>query len=338
MLIQELLDELRAMESSLKTTLTANTIFNLIKLASRYPEGYESLLAMLNKTHTSIYNPLDFTFEDLFFYTVFKQNNPLPEFSSTKKAQKRHLLSTRFYDTFLSEPHVIIAGLHRTGTTWLFSIVNAIFTEGGVIPFEVKESGHNFLSPSERSIGKSFSLLHQLQLYGGPEHRLIGKAPHDDDVDSYFSELDEFLNARVINIVRDPRNVYLSGKAYFNNYDTSNSLVSSISSYLTRQQHYRKLCQEKGALELRYETLLSHPHAEIARLATFLQVSLSSDQVNTVFELTTFEKQAGGRPYGKLKNGDMYRGGSDWRKELNPAQKTEIHSSLGKQLESFGYS
>jgi len=335
-LIQSIGQELQGLERVLSPILTGESILNFVQLVAAYPAGYESFLYAVEK-EGEVSSPLNFSLEDLFFLTVFGVNQSLQTFHDDKIQIKTRVLATNTYDGFLTEPHVVIAGVHRSGTTWLQSIANAILQEAGITPFEDKDSSSFYLNPSELPPLELIKAVKKLQLYSLPGQRFVGQAPHGygGHLEAWLQGMAGFSNLRVLNIVRDPRNVFLSSRAYFGRIAVPPFLL--VSRYLSAQRTYRDRCRARGACEIRYETLLAEPYAEIRRIADFMEVPLGDQQLHNVVEATRFETQTKGRAYGELKDGDAHRGGSDWRKELSTLQKLLINVVLGRKLAAFGY-
>ena len=336
-LIRSIGQDLQGLEGALSHILTSESILNFVQLVAAYPAGYESFLRAVEK-EGEVPSPLNFSLEDLFFLTVFGVNQSLQTFHNDKLQIKTRVLATNIYDGFLTERHVVIAGVHRSGTTWLQSIAEAISQEAGITPFEDKHTPHCYLNPSEFPSVASIKGVQQQQLYSLPGQRFVGKSPHGSVGDFYrwLQGLAEFSNLRVLNIVRDPRNVFLSCRAYFRG-DKRGGLVASLSCYLNEQRCYRDRCREMSACEIRYETLLAEPSAEIRRIADFMEVPLGDQQLGNVVEATSFKAQTKGRAYGELKDGNTQRGGSDWRQEFSAVEKLLTSAVLGRKLAAFGY-
>ena len=92
-------------------------------------------------------------------------------------------------------------------------------------------------------------------------------------------------------------------------------------------------------IELRYEDLLQHPTAALARLAGFLGVSDETATLEACLAAADFEKLSGGRGQGEEERGSFFRKGvaGDWREHFDAAAAERFEALAGAQLRAYGY-
>ena len=92
-------------------------------------------------------------------------------------------------------------------------------------------------------------------------------------------------------------------------------------------------------VELRYEDLLEHPTAALARLARFLGVSDDPGVLEECLAAADFGKLSGGRSPGEEERGSFFRKGvaGDWREHFDPLTEARFETLAGAQLRAYGY-
>jgi hypothetical protein len=157
--------------------------------------------------------------------------------------------------------------------------------------------------------------------------------------------------ARVINVIRDPRDIAISANAH------ARRIVGKASNELTGIEDRmvvdtcRYWLQQMRLVEnarhgfpglthdIRYEDLAADFSAAARALMTFLDVDAGRETIEGLRRETDFKRLSGGRPPGETDPGSYFRKGiaGDWRQTLTEAQITIADEVCGDQLAAYGY-
>jgi hypothetical protein len=168
-------------------------------------------------------------------------------------------------------------------------------------------------------------------------------------------------NLRFINLVRDGRDVIVSGASHWLNLrlrqandadravweqriadrsiydeDFDNFLdywTDSTSAGLDAHDRFEQV------LDVRYESLLADPICGATRLLDFLGVDASASTVSQCVESASFKTMSGGRTQGNEDRHSFFRKGiaGDWKNWLSPAQLEVFDKRAGQLMERSGY-
>jgi len=180
--------------------------------------------------------------------------------------------------------------------------------------------------------------------------------------------------SKVVYVLRDPRDVLVSGlyyfgltpnkkvqeslllrlayKAYFNlggKQHTKQEMLQAILfgnkrlSYWCRvswKDHVAPYQNDPTVLKIRYESLMADPQLECRNILDFLGIQRSSEDIDRAIDRQSFDKVkskfiiTGDR----RKSGFLRKGVSgDWKNHLNPADMTLLHDHMKTFLLSLGY-
>jgi hypothetical protein len=236
---------------------------------------------------------------------------------------------------------VFIVSYPRSGNTWTrFLVANLIYPEEpvtfanveGKIPDVYKNTRNQLLRTPRPRILKSHE-------YFDPRYK------------------------KVIYIVRDPRDVAVSHYHFARKYkkieddypleryiarfiagevDDYGSWKDNLASWLATRQG------DGSFLLLRYEDMLEHTAAELARVASFLGIERSPEQVSRAVELSAADrmrdlekKQAGTWVNTRKTRPDIpfvrAAQSGEWRSSLPPNLAAAIETAWGPLMESLGY-
>lgn len=167
---------------------------------------------------------------------------------------------------------------------------------------------------------------------------------------------------RFIHLVRDGRDVVVSGAAHWGNLARAATPKGSAPSaseptrptagvhpesfemftrYWTESNRAAidAALRFRHFLQVRYEDLLEHPDREASRLFEFIGAGSDAATVNACVKAASFESLSGGRARGDEDASSFYRKGiaGDWRDKLSPEQVAEFERTAGDLLDRFGY-
>jgi len=183
----------------------------------------------------------------------------------------------------------------------------------------------------------------------GPAVRWIG-----DKTPRYTHDLMSlrriFPDARIINIVRDPRDVAMSRLQFSRRAGAGARLQDAAARAETMRPFTtdwvasvepigRFVEAHPGILHnLRYEDLLADPHAEAERLFDFLGVSTDRSLLNAIIGRTSFEAVSGRKPGDEDPSAFLRKGVvGDWVGRLGAASLEIIETACGELMIDHGY-
>ncbi len=168
-----------------------------------------------------------------------------------------------------------------------------------------------------------------------------------------LGELDQcFPNCRVIHIIRDGRDVCVSG--YFHNLrqggDKFKARFPDFNSYIeyTVTRHWAPYIQQARAFgarypqryhEVRYEQLHADPRKEIGAMLRFIGVNADEQSVAACAEAGSFKTLTAGRERGQEDKQSFFRKGvvGDWKNHFDPSNTETFMRHGGTLLRELGY-
>ncbi|MEM6392561.1 MAG: sulfotransferase [Planctomycetota bacterium] len=171
-------------------------------------------------------------------------------------------------------------------------------------------------------------------------------APHTAEL------LSDFPTGQVIHLIRDPRDVCVSG--YFHNLrekgDAFKQRFPTLASYipLMAAQKWKPYIEQARAggvtapdrfHELRYEALHTNAVETLADVLRFLGLDDDEATVKACLESASFGKLSGGRDRGDEDRGSFYRKGQvgDWQEHFDDACIEAFNACVGEFAASLGY-
>lgn len=259
----------------------------------------------------------------------------------------------------LQQGPIFVIGPARSGTTWVYDIINAhplvagiyeswLFTnQNGVgslfspAHWPISRSGLGNFIPRERVLEHVRQLVKQIMSEAlQPEHRyLVEKSPNHIYAIPLIREI--FPDARFICVLRDGRDVAVSVRAASSSWmkdwrnSFGHSLRSSALAWKNAIQKARHDARDLGDLylEIRYEEIHADPKPAYQKLFDFCRIPYDGDLLDQIFRATDFNRNYRG---GENK---FRRGGrvGDWEKTLNPIDKFLFKKIAGDMLIELGY-
>jgi len=264
-----------------------------------------------------------------------------------------------------------VCGAPKSGTTWLQRILDAHpevccsgeghFVERFTGPLarvlnayntqltmetEQVYEGEPVYKPVDQSeldeLGRAF-IMRRLTSRAEPGVRWVGdKTPRYTHQLPMLNRL--FPQSRLINIVRDPRDVAVSRMGHSRRIgltqvftpgtqQNKEAIEAAITGWIEAVRLVDAFAQaHPGRVhELRYWELVEHPGESAQALFDFLGVSTDPAVIDQVVAATSFEALSGGRKPGQEDAGSFLRKGvpGDWREHLDPEGVAAIEAACG---------
>ncbi|MGE3108613.1 MAG: sulfotransferase domain-containing protein [Phycisphaerales bacterium] len=191
--------------------------------------------------------------------------------------------------------------------------------------------------------------------------RVSGKSIYGEKLTPYLGTASHALRqasrysprTRLIFLVRDGRDVVVSGAAQWNNLTRATTAAAPAAAGVDERyvemftQHWIEAAcaySEVGdefdhTLLVRYEDMLADPEAQAARLLQFIGADASGQLVSECVAAASFERLSGGRQRGDEDASSFFRKGTagDWRAKLSREQAARFERVAGRWLRAYGY-
>lgn len=268
--------------------------------------------------------------------------------------------------------YFLITGLAKSGTTWVQRICRAhpemycraedqftkIWDRAGALTEDYnklveqrdRERDHQGIDPlTKRDAAKLFYALVKITMDKAPPGTACSGIK--DLILSSRGFLQMVPNSRVINVVRDPRDIAISARAHALRVAgleaTDANLVDDATITETCRFWVNQLRLADDARErfpgrthdIRYEDLISDFSNTVRDLLTFLEVEATPETLERIQRETDFKRLSGGRAPGEADPNSYFRKGvaGDWRQNLGAAQIQRAKELCGPRLIAHGY-
>ena len=154
-------------------------------------------------------------------------------------------------------------------------------------------------------------------------------------------------NARIVNVIRDPRDVAISAKAHARRVDGATNEFDDAFAADVYRLWLRQIRMVESARrrfpgqvhDIRYEDLTADFPAAVGAMLRFLGVDDSPAIIDHLRRETDFKRLSGGRAPGETDPNSYFRKGiaGDWRQTLTAAQIAFAEAQCGEQLDAHGY-
>ena len=187
----------------------------------------------------------------------------------------------------------------------------------------------------EPSYGRLFALFHQHNAERAGKSRWGDKSLHTEHyADQLFTE---FPNAKIIHMVRDPRDRYASARKRYGK-DT-NRVGASTGRWLFSMRMAKKNLKNfpNNYLVLRYEMLAAHPEETMRQVCAFVHEEYSPVML-TMKGVPEYREKGGNSSFNKLEPGVISTHSiGRYRKILSNSEVAFIQMFAGEHMEGFGY-
>jgi hypothetical protein len=245
-----------------------------------------------------------------------------------------------------SQDVLFIAGLPKSGTTWLKKMVASYpgFHElliPDVAVYELATGGsHDYELPSDMfSRFNGMLVVTKMHVHGSLHNvQVLGAA-----------------GVRHVVLYRDLRDVAVSHFFYvrqtpwhpeypiYSGLSVQEGLAAFAERTLLAYVDWVRLWQRNRdpemSLVLQYEQMLSDPMAVMTRVAQHFELDSSPETIATIVDTHSFQKLSEGRKHGQESTQNFFRKGvaGDWRNHFTPTLEEAYKHLIGDFLIEFGY-
>jgi hypothetical protein len=226
--------------------------------------------------------------------------------------------------------NILIAAYPKSGSTWLTRLVGDVLNSTTAGSWEDEADIINAERGGKYLIRRGHYVL--VDTDSGPvipaSHQLAWKRLADE---------------RIIFLVRDPRDICVSGSHYWQipiEQFLDQMIAGTVAGIGRWDEYVRKwyyLDYQKITI-IRYRNLLNDTHLWLRRALIRLNIPYSAARMLKVVERLSFEKQAANMDGDELRRNNMRLGiAGDWRNYFTPVMNKRILNEFGAAMEIFGY-
>jgi hypothetical protein len=248
-----------------------------------------------------------------------------------------------------AERVVFVVGAPRSGTTLMQRIVashpgicslageTSVFSPKNVFNYErfshiLTRDEYDAALSGARSIVEFFSRIHE-KVRNENCVVLLEKTPQHVKHLEYI--LGHFPHAKVINMLRDPRDAYCSGKRS-GNIPQATSLQAYLAYWEKCVKGRQAVMGDKRVLDVRYESLVERPEREVNEVMAFLGLDFDRQQLHTTSIAN--DPRASEKAFSRLNQPITNETVGSWRNCLSTREKDYAVNHCGALMESMGYS
>jgi len=243
-------------------------------------------------------------------------------------------------------PLIFIAGLPKSGTSWLESMLASYPGYETVMPpaavaYEQEHKGSHSFDLTKDTLNQLREALVVLKL-------------HVHGSSNNVRLLQELEIPHVV-LYRDPRDVAVSHYFYVRRtpwhpeYDDYRGLDveeglrhfgrTLLPEFIDWMRSWRENRDLEQSIEVRYEDLLNDTVGVFRAVASHFSLDTSSSTLEEIVDEHRFENVSGGRTRGEQDSHSFVRKGvaGDWKHHFTPHIKTQFKKHAGKALIDFGY-
>jgi hypothetical protein len=252
----------------------------------------------------------------------------------------------RRFGHLYSQDVLFIAGLPKSGTTWLKKMIASYpgfhdLLIPDVAVYELATGGsHDYELPSDMFSRFNGMLvvtkmhvhgsLHNVQVLGaaGVRHVVLYRDLRDVAVSHFFY---------VRQTPWHPEYLIYSGLSVQEGLATF--AERTLLAYVDWVRSWQRNRDPEMSLVLQYEQMLSDPTAVMTRVAQHFELDSSPETIATIVDIHSFQKLSGGRSQGQESNTSFFRKGvtGDWKNHFTPELKEVYKRLIGDFLVEFGY-
>jgi hypothetical protein len=266
-----------------------------------------------------------------------------PRFWRQVRAARRNY---RRRDVPHEHPLLFVAGLPKSGTSWLESMLasypgyEVVMPPRAIAYEQAHEGSHDFDLPEDTftQLQEALAVL-KLHVHGSTHNvRLLQEA-----------EIPYVVLYRDLRDVAVSHSFYVRRTPWHPEYEDYRDLDveaalrhfgrTLLPEFVDWMYTWRENRDPKQSIEVRYEDLLKNTSREFGRVASHFALDTSSSTIERIVEEHRFENMSDGRSRGEQSDDSFVRKGvsGDWKNHFTPHLKDLYREKAGKALVEFGY-
>jgi len=241
---------------------------------------------------------------------------------------------------------LFIAGLPKSGTTWLEQMVGALAPHRPwILPdatrYEYATGGsHDYdLPPTFSKRVQGMLVVTKMHVHGSLRNIEIlrGADIHPIVLHRDLRDVAVSYCHYVVNTPWHPDHSRYRGLSLDRRLERFGHEL--LTDYVQWIQSWRVGLDSCNAIEFQYEDMLSDPHAVLAKVNDHWQLGTTAEQQAEVIEAHSFKRMSRGRSAGQTDSGAFVRTGvaGDWQRHFNAPLRTLYGSICGELLVELGY-
>jgi hypothetical protein len=249
----------------------------------------------------------------------------------------------RICHTKSSERHVFVVGAPRSGTTLIANVISnhskfcSLSAETDIFGwkscFAIFEGSAGMHSGEFNQFRRQFSNV--VELVDGlankckkqfSSERFVEKTPQHVFHLSFI--LKHFPQAQVVNVVRDPRDAFVSSKS--NKSVVQNNAIKFTKYWRQSISSRQQFVGHKAIKDIRYECFVRSPEFELKELMSWLGADFEPDQIRS--DVMANHPRAGHDAFRLLGKPISTASVGRWKSELNLEEVNSIHLIAGRRL------
>ena len=249
-------------------------------------------------------------------------------------------------DLSSKHPLLFIAGLPKSGTSWMESMLASYPGYTTVMPpraiaYEQAHKGsHDFELPEDlfSQLQEARAVL-KLHVHGSLHNvRLLREAGIPYVV--MYRDLRDVAASHYFYVRRTPWHPEYED---YSGLDVEAGLRhfarTLLPDFVDWMCSWRENRDPEQSIELRYEDLLADTVGEFRRVASHFSLDISPSTIENIVEEHSFENMSGGRTQGEQDSDSFVRKGvaGDWKQHFTPDLKDRFEKHAGQVLTNFGY-
>jgi hypothetical protein len=245
-----------------------------------------------------------------------------------------------------SQRVLFIAGLPKSGTTWLKKMIAGYpgFHElliPDVAAYELATGGsHDYDLPANMfSRLEDMLVVTKMHVHGSPHNVELLRAARVSYVVLY-RDLRDVAVSHLFYVQRTPwhpeHTVYVDLPMHEGLMAFAERTLPAYRDWVHSWHENR---DPKASLELRYEQMLADPPATMTRVAEHFELDSSPDAIRDIVDAHSFHRLSKGRSPGQESSASFFRKGvaGDWRNYFTPQLKEVYKKHIGDFLVEFAY-
>lgn len=243
----------------------------------------------------------------------------------------------RYRDSHES-PSIFIAGLPKSGTTWLAKMFASVPGYRMTAPWYITQVNHDLNERTFREFDHQLVVIRLHLAWTEQNGRILEQEQQKYVV--MYRDLRDTVVSWYYYVTKVDRRHFLHDE--IRNLSLHEGIDYYIEHYLTREvdwiRNWRKYRHPLLSTEVRYEDLRRDTFAEMRRLADFFGLNLCDERVSTIVEKNAFKQVARRRPGEEDVTSHQRKGVvGDWRNAFLPRHVEAFKRMAGDLLIESGY-